>query len=44
VYMGDNIRKYLREIGWEAVDPINLSQDSEQWRGVMETVMNLRVQ
>jgi hypothetical protein len=28
----DNIRKDLREIGWEGVDWIHLAQDRDQWR------------
>jgi hypothetical protein len=36
----DNIRMDLREIGWEWMQ---LSQDRDQWRGLVNTVMNLRV-
>jgi hypothetical protein len=39
----DNIRMVLREIGWEGVDWIHLAQDTDQWRAVMKTIMNLRV-
>jgi hypothetical protein len=39
----DNIRMDLREKGWEGVDWIHLAQDRDQWRDVMNTVMNLRV-
>jgi ribosome biogenesis protein Nip4 len=39
----DNIRMDLREIGWEDVDWIHLVQDRDQWRVVVNTVMNLRV-
>jgi hypothetical protein len=38
-----NIRMDLREIGWEFVDWIHLDQDRDQWRALMNTVMNLRV-
>jgi hypothetical protein len=41
--MGDNIRKGLREIGWEDIDWIHLAQDRDQWRAVVYTVRNLRV-
>jgi hypothetical protein len=33
----------LREIGWEGVDWIHLAQDSDQWRALVNTVMNLRI-
>jgi hypothetical protein len=33
----------LREIGWDAMDWIDLSQDRDQWRALMNTVMNLWV-
>jgi hypothetical protein len=33
----------LREIGWESVDWIQLAQDRDRWRAVVNTVMNLRV-
>jgi hypothetical protein len=39
----DNIKMYLREIGWSGVDWINLAQDRDQWRALVNTVMNLRV-
>jgi hypothetical protein len=32
-----NIRMVLREIGWEGVDWIQLAQDRDQWRAVMNT-------
>jgi hypothetical protein len=33
----------LMEIGWEDVDWIHGVQDWDQWRAVVNTVMNLRV-
>jgi hypothetical protein len=33
----------LREIGWDDMDWINLAQDRDQWRDIMNTVMKLRV-
>jgi hypothetical protein len=40
----DNIKMDLREIGWGGMDWIALVQDKDQWRVVVNTVMNLRVQ
>jgi hypothetical protein len=33
----------LREIGWDGLDWIDLAQDRDQWRALVNTVMNLRV-
>jgi hypothetical protein len=33
----------LREIGWDGRDWIELAQDRDQWRAVVNTVMSLRV-
>jgi hypothetical protein len=33
----------LRVIEWSDVDWINLAQYRDQWRGAVNTVMNLRV-
>jgi hypothetical protein len=32
----------LRELGWDGVDWIYLAQDRDQWRTLVNTVMNLR--
>jgi len=37
----DNITMDVREIGWKNVDWTHLTQDREQWRAVVNTVMNL---
>jgi hypothetical protein len=37
----DNIKMDLREIGWSCMDWIHLDRD--QWRDLVNTVMNLRV-
>jgi hypothetical protein len=34
---------YLRETGWECMDWIDLAQDRNQWRALVNTVTNLRV-
>jgi hypothetical protein len=39
----DNIRMDLRDIGWGCMDWIELAQDRDQWRALVNTVMNLRV-
>jgi hypothetical protein len=38
-----NIKIDLREIGWGDVDWIHLAQDRDQWRALVNSVMNLRV-
>jgi hypothetical protein len=39
----DGIRMDLRDIGWGSADWIQLTQDRDRWRAVVNTVMNLRV-
>jgi len=39
----DNIRMDLTGIGWEVLNWIHLAQDVDQWRILVNTVMNLRV-
>jgi hypothetical protein len=39
----DGIRMDLWEIGWGSVDWIQLAQDRDRWRAVVNTAMNLRV-
>jgi hypothetical protein len=38
-----NIKTDLRETGWDAMDWIDLAEDRNQWRALVNTVMNLRV-
>jgi hypothetical protein len=39
----DNIKMDHREIGWGGVEWVDLAQDMDQWRAVVNTVMNLWV-
>jgi hypothetical protein len=39
----DNIRMDLGDIGWDGMDRIYLDQDRDQWRALVNTVMNLRI-
>jgi hypothetical protein len=39
----DDIKMDLRDIGWDGMDWIDLAQDRDQWRVLVNTVMNLRV-
>jgi hypothetical protein len=36
----DSIKIDLREIGWDVMDWIDLVQDRDQWRALVNTVMN----
>jgi hypothetical protein len=38
-----NITTDLRKIEWKCMDLIDLAQDRDQWRALVNTVMNLRV-
>jgi hypothetical protein len=33
----------LTEIGWDGVDLIDMTQDGDQWRALVNTVLNIRV-
>jgi hypothetical protein len=39
----ENIKVNLREIQWGGMDWIDLAQDRDHWRALVNTVMKLRV-
>jgi hypothetical protein len=39
----DNIKMDLREIGWDGVAWIDMAQNRDKWRALVNTVFNLRV-
>ena len=39
----DNIKMDLQEVGYGCVDWIDLAQDRDRWRALVNEVMNLRV-
>jgi hypothetical protein len=39
----DNIKIDLREIAWGGMNWIDLAQDRDRWRALVNTVMNLQV-
>jgi hypothetical protein len=39
----NNIKMDLRKIGWGGMDWFDLTQEREQWKTLMNTVMKLRV-
>jgi hypothetical protein len=39
----DNIEMDVREIGWDDMDCIDLALDWDQWRALVNKVINLRV-
>jgi hypothetical protein len=39
----ENIKIDLRKIGWDGVDWIDMAQDMDQWRALVNTVLNLLI-
>jgi hypothetical protein len=39
----ENIKIHLREIEWDGMDWIDLAQDKDKWRALVNTLMNLKV-
>jgi hypothetical protein len=37
----DKIKMYVRGIRWDGMDWIDLAQDRDQWRALVNTMMNL---
>jgi hypothetical protein len=42
-YLSPFSGKLLFGIGWDGMDWIDLAQDRDQWRALVNTVMNLQV-
>jgi hypothetical protein len=36
----DSVKMDLREIGWDGMDCIHLAEDRDQWKALVNTVMN----
>ena len=41
--MGDNIKMNLQEVESEGIDWIDLAQDRDRWRALVNALMNIRV-
>jgi hypothetical protein len=41
--VGGNIRIDLGEVGWGDMDWIDLAQDKNRWRALVNSVLNLRI-
>jgi hypothetical protein len=39
----DIVKIYLTETGWDGVDWIDMAQDRDQWRALVNMVLNLQV-
>jgi hypothetical protein len=43
IFQFQYVKMDLREIGWDGMDWIDLAEDRDRWRALVNTVMNLRV-
>jgi hypothetical protein len=41
--VGWTVLKCILEIGWDGMDWVDVAQDRDQWRALVDTVLNLRV-
>jgi hypothetical protein len=39
----DNVKMDLKEVGWDGVYWIDMARNRDQWRALVNTVLNLRV-
>jgi hypothetical protein len=39
----DNIKMDLRDIGWDGMEWIDLAQDRDQWRALVNMAVDLRI-
>ena len=39
----DNIKMDLQDLGWGDMDWIDMAQDRDRWRALVNAVMNIRV-
>jgi hypothetical protein len=39
----DKIKMDFRETGWSGMDWVDMAQDRDQWRALVNTILNLRV-